>query len=317
MICHPTSLKAVIVAGLMISLFACAQEREQVAEPAEPEEPQFMSVVEVIDITTLERRVVHETEKSLEAPNWSKDGTFLICNGDGLLWRIPIEGGEPEQVNTDFATSLINDHGISPDGTQLVISHASEEDGTHRIYTLPIEGGVPKLVTETGRSYWHGWSPDGQRLTYVAFRNEDYDVYTISVDGGPETRLTEAPGLDEGPDYSADGEYIYFNSERDGKSQIWRVKTDGSEEEQMTFDEYGDWFPHPSPDGQWVAFLSHGPDVEGHPANDNVMLRMMPSEGGDIRVLAELVGGRGTLTSPSWSPDSKQFAFVSYRQVSD
>jgi Tol biopolymer transport system component len=95
--------------------------------------------------------------------------------------------------------------------------------------------------------------------------------------------------------------------------QIWRMKTDGRDQEQVTFDSYNDWFPHPSPDGQWIVFLSYEKGVEGHPANKDVMLRIMPAEGGEARVLTTLFGGQGTINVPSWSPDSKQVAFVSYR----
>ena len=95
--------------------------------------------------------------------------------------------------------------------------------------------------------------------------------------------------------------------------QIWRVRTDGSEAQQLTSDGSNDWFPHPSPDGKWVAFLSYEKGVKGHPANQDVMIRMMPAEGGAIQVLARLFGGQGTINVPSWSPDSTSLAFVSYR----
>jgi TolB protein len=41
------------------------------------------------------------------------------------------------------------------------------------------------------------------------------------------------------------------------------------------------------------------------------MLRLMPVAGGAPRVIAYLYGGQGTLNVASWSPDSKQIAFVS------
>ena len=34
---------------------------------------------------------------------------------------------------------------------------------------------------------------------------------------------------------------------------------------------------------------------------------------GKITVIAKLFGGQGTINVPSWSPDSKNFAFVSYQ----
>ena len=95
--------------------------------------------------------------------------------------------------------------------------------------------------------------------------------------------------------------------------QIWRMKADGSDQEQVTSDNYNNWFAHPSPDGKWIVFLSFEKDIKGHPANKDVMLRMMPAAGGEIQVLAKLFGGQGTINVPSWSPDSKTVAFVSYR----
>ena len=124
-----------------------------------------------------------------------------------------------------------------------------------------------------------------------------------------------AQGLDDGPDYSPDGKYIYFNSERTGRMQIWRMKPDGSEQEQVTADDYNNWFAHPSPDGKWIVFISFPKEVTGHPANQDVQLRLMPAAGGKIQTLARLFGGQGTINVPSWSPDSKNVAFVSYQPV--
>jgi TolB protein len=55
--------------------------------------------------------------------------------------------------------------------------------------------------------------------------------------------------------------------------------------------------------------------VSGHPENKDVMLRLMSLADKKITVLAKLFGGQGTINVPSWSPDSKQVAFVSYLQV--
>jgi Tol biopolymer transport system component len=56
--------------------------------------------------------------------------------------------------------------------------------------------------------------------------------------------------------------------------------------------------------------------VSGHPENKDVMLRMMSMKDGKITVLAKLFGGQGTMNVRSWSPNGKQFAFVSYQLVS-
>ncbi len=177
---------------------------------------------------------------------------------------------------------------------------------------MPIGGGTPRRVTKYSPSYWHGWSPDGKTLAYCAERNGEFDIYTIQVTGGEETRLTTAKGLDDGPDYSPDGRYIYFNSVRTGHMQIWRMHPDGNAQEQITFDEFNNWFPHISPDGKSMVFLSYEKDVTGHPPNKDVQLRLMTLSDGKIQVLAKLFGGQGTINVPSWSPDSRKVAFVSY-----
>jgi TolB protein len=276
-------------------------------------EPLIVSSLEIYTLDTGKRKIVYTNKQHFEAPNWSRDGKFLIYNSDGKLYRINTTGSKPELINTSFAVKCNNDHGISPDNSQLVISNNTEPSGESLIYILPFAGGEPKQITPVGPSYWHGWSPDGKTLAYCAERNGEYDIYTIPVTGGEEKRLTSATGLDDGPDYTADGKYIYFNSVRTGKMKIWRMLADGSGQEQVTTDEYNDWFAHPSPDGKWLVFVSYEADVEGHPANKNVTLRLMPLAGGKPKVIAKLFGGQGTINVPSWSPDSKQFAFVSYK----
>ena len=154
-------------------------------------------------------------------------------------------------------------------------------------------------------------SPDGK---LVAFRR-GWDLYTLDVAAGAETRLTTDKGLDDGPEYSPDGKFIYFNSVRTGTMQIWRMKPDGSGQEQVFSDDLNNWFPHISPDGQWMVFLTYGADVTGHPENKDVMLRVMALADKKITVLAKLFGGQGTINVPSWSPDSKRLAFVSYMLI--
>jgi TolB protein len=273
------------------------------------------SALSVVPIAGPDVSVVYIAPEHFEAPNWSRDGKSFIFNREGRIIKLPVEGGKPETIDTGFATRVNNDHGISPDGTQLVISDQSLEKHDSLIYTVPLVGGTPKRITKNAPSYWHGWSPDGKTLAYCAQRDGEFDIYSISATGGDETRLTTAKGLDDGPEYSPDGNYIYFNSVRSGLMQIWRMKPDGSGQEQVFNDEYNNWFPHISPDGKWMVFISFDKSVEGHPPNKDVTLRVMSLADKKISVLARLFGGQGTINVPSWSPDSKKLAFVSYQLI--
>ena len=274
------------------------------------------SRLEILDIETGARKVIYSTPNHIEAPNWSRDGKFLIYNSGGKLYKFDLAKGNPEVINSGMAINNNNDHGISFDGKMLAISNHTEENGkgSSIIYTLPIGGGKPFRVTEKGPSYWHGWSPNGKYLVYCAERNGDYDVYRVSAKGGKEKQLTKTPGLDDGPEYSLDGKFIYFNSTRTGMMQIWKMKPDGTKQEQVTFDNYQNWFAHPSPDGKWLIYISYPSEVPAtsHPHNQRVMLRAQPINGKEPKVMAHIYGGQGTFNVPSWSPDSKKVAFVSY-----
>lgn len=300
-------MKRIFLAAGLLLLCVGAQAQQKIT-----------SILEIMDVSTGERTTVKEFPYRIEAPNWTTDGKWLIYNSSGKVWKIaPFSPGEQEQINTGFATNCNNDHVLSADGKNIAISHGTHEDGRSRIYTLPIEGGTPQLITALGPSYLHGWSPDGKWLAYCAERNGNFDVYAIPAEGGVEVRLTEAEGLDDGPEYSPCGQYIWFNSVRSGLMQLWRMNADGSAQTQMTFDEgYNSWFPHVSPDGKDVLYIAYYKgDLKPHEhlANKNVELRIMPAEGGIPKTLAKLFGGQGTINVNSWSPDSRYVAFVSYR----
>jgi len=269
------------------------------------------STLETIDIASTDRRVVYVAQGRFEAPNWTRDGSSLVFNRNGHVERVPAGGGTSEVIDTGFATRCNNDHGISADGKLLAISDQSQQSAS-LIYVLPLDGGAPRRVTEQGPSYWHGWSPDGRTICFCGERQGQFDIYTVPAAGGAEAQLTRSAGHNDGPDYSPDGRFIYFNSDRTGTMQIWRMAPDGSNQEQLTSDEFNDWFPHISPDGKWMVFLSYAAGVTGHPADKDVTLRLMSLSDGKIRVLAKLFGGQGTINVPSWSPDSKRVAFVSY-----
>lgn len=272
------------------------------------------SALEVLDITTGHREVMSSSSAAWQAPNWTPDGKTLIYNLDGKLYNFDIATKESTLLNTEFADKNNNDHVLSMDGKQIGISHHPKEaNGKSIMYTLPINGGVPKKITDKSPSYFHGWSPDDQSLLYTGERNGDFDIYKISKDGGTEIQLTKSKGLDDGSEYSPDGKYIYFCSTRTSTMQVWRMDADGKNQTQLTSDELNNWFPHVSPDNKWIVFMSFPKEVAAneHPYYERVYLRLMPITGGQPKVISYVYGGQGTLNVPSWSPDSKKIAFVS------
>ncbi len=345
---HPAgaSTKVRMTGDFFIGIGVCAHDKDVVEkavfsnvaldqlQPASGKSV-LISSLETISVASTDRHVEYTAAAHFEAPNWSRDGKFLIFNQEGTLRRLALGNSEPTVISTAPQVHCNNDHGISPDGQWLALSDSSSDDHKSRVYVVPIGGGTPRLITPNAPSYWHGWSPDGKTLAFTGQRGgpievspapgsggqvqkldtSNFDVYSIPVEGGQEMRLTIAPGLDDGPEYSPDGAYIYFNSERTGQMQIWRMKPDGSDQEQVTSDESNDWFPHISPDGQSMVFLAYEKGVTGHPPDKDVELRLMSLKDKKVRVLAKLFGGQGTINVPSWSPDGQKVAFASYEYL--
>lgn len=273
-------------------------------------------------LSTGQSDLVYETTSSwIEAPNWTPDGSSLVLNADGLLYRIPVVGGELEPVPTGDLADLNNDHVLSPDGETIYVSSA---DG--HLYAVAVAGGSPRRITNDHgldfTHYLHGVSPDNMMLAYVGV--EPYqgvpggyrNIFTIPTAGGPDIQLTDSPVFTDGPEYSPDGQWIWFNSEQaartPGHAQIFRMRTDGTEVTQLSFDERVNWFPHVSPDGARVVYISFPPGTEGHPGDRDVILRVLSSDGGDATDVVSLQGGQGTINVNSWAPDSDRFAYVSY-----
>jgi len=287
--------------------------------------PSYSSRVIVHDFARATDTVVHQADAVWEAPNWSRDGRFLISNSGGSLYRIPVDGGTPQALAVDPSLRCNNDHDLSPDGKQIAISASSPSSRQSQIYVADADGSKSRLVISAAPSYFHGWSPDGKYLAFVANRDgKQYDLYRVVAAGGSEERLTSDPAYDDGTDYSRDGKWIYFNSDRGGGWNIWRIPSDGAgpddqKAQRITNDDLEDWFPHPSPDGKSLLFLSFPHGTEGHnDRNQHVAIRMIPMPGDRVtevqpQVIVELTGGQGTINVNSWSPDSRRFAYVSYQ----
>lgn len=261
------------------------------------------------------REVIYTAPRLLEAPNWSADGSYLLLSGEGRLWRLSLDDGRLERVSTKPVYGINSDHGISPDGESVAISAGP-------IYILPVAGGRPRQITQTAGCYFHSWRPDGGALAYTGKVDGSTRLFRVPAQGGPSLRLTIGPGRDDCPNYTPDGQWVYFNSDRSGSWQIWRIPAAGAgvsdqDAEQVTSDTFENWYPHPSPDNRWLVFLSYEKKTPGHPPNRPVRLRCLPLPGqsrhaGEVREIVPLLGGQGTMNGPSWSPDGKRFAYVSY-----
>jgi hypothetical protein len=288
----------------------------------------YRSKITIYDLGARSASTLYQADQVIEAPNWSRDGKFLLVNTGGSLYRLPVNGtGEPKLEKIELGEYRCNnDHDFSRDGKLLAFSASSPSSRQSQVYLAHADGSGVKLMTPASPSYFHGWSPDGKWLAFVGQRDKKFELYRVAASGGLEQRLTSKGGYDDGPEYTPDGKWIYFNSNRSGGWDIWRMPPDGAgsgdaKAEQITNDELEDWFPHISPNGKSMLVFSFPKGTAGH--NDKmegVVLRIAPTPGRKpapvrFEVLTTFFGGQGTINVNSWSPDSKKFAYVVYEPL--
>lgn len=278
----------------------------------------------VHSVETGENSLLIETsDLLLEAPNWTLQGDALILNGNGVLWRLPLHTLQLQEITITELPPLNNDHVLDPDGEHIYLSGYD-----WHLYRAPLAGG--DAIRITGKEgpdglmhFLHGVSPDGEQLAFVGVRTEGQaepfkllsaEIYTIDSDGTGYRQITSGGAPADGPEYAPDGKWLYFNTEAfSGHAQIARMRPDGSDLNRLTFGDTVDWFPHISPDGRLAVFLAYPEGTTGHPADLPVDIMVVRDDAWDRPSrAASLFGGQGTINVNSWSPDSRQFAFVAY-----
>ncbi|RTE10637.1 TolB family protein [Paenibacillus whitsoniae] len=190
---------------------------------------------------------------------------------DGLsrIYVLPLAGGKPTLI-TPMAPSYL--HGWSPDGLEL--AYCAERNGNYDIYTIPVDGGVERQLTDVpGLNDGPEYAPDGRHIWFNSTRSGLMQVWRMGTDGSEPTQMT----WDE-----------------DSNSWFPHLSPDGSMVAYLAYRK-GDVAPN------------------AHPPNKNVEIRLMPSSGGPYRTLVQLFGGQGTINVNSWSPDGRKLAFVSYQ----
>ena len=254
--------------------------------------------------------------RRIEAPNWLRDGSPLIYNSGGRIFRVPAPAGHPQAIDTGFATRCNNDHGVSPDGTCWRSATSRRDAGSRLIYTLPITGGTPGSSLRRAHRTGTAGRPTARRWLFAASAAASLTSTRFPSRAAKRQRLTTAPGLDDGPEYSPDGRFDLL------QLRAHRHDANLADENRRQRSRAG----HRRRIQQLVpASFTRRPvgwcfcrTRKMSPAtreNKDVTLRMMTLATKKIDVLGRFFGGQGTINVPCWSPDGRKIAFVTYQLV--
>ncbi len=274
-------------------------------------------------------------------PRWSPDGkrifhTNEIDKGSGDWERhslavVPAEGGKVKTVPIQFDEKIVKPawgggNDVSPDGKTIVFSGQTKKDTSWhwQIWTLPVDGGKPKQLTQTPASVLNGfpcWSPDGKTIAYVRARADkvystgfgEVNIYTIPVNGGdPKVLTSDSDSVKFCPiAWSPDGKLIAYFSTTDEeyfKAGILKIlsvndgvsRVVGKIELAHVHIELA-W----SPDSKRIAF-NYGPETY---AKDIRVISI--NDGSFVDIKTGLVDIN--IFHLDWSPNGDRFVFSGYQ----
>jgi|GEM_PF-3256573 len=216
------------------------------------------------------KRITADTIQA-QHPAWSPDGKWIAFNSSGHLSIISPDGSSIKQVtagDSDRAPSW------SPDCKNLFF--ISERSGLPQVWSVSLESGEPKQLTEEPEVYIFApqWLSGREVLVYTAGGK----IHTLDPNAGAKDIIPFTARL--------------TLSRKPYKRRRTKIPQPG---ERLPV--RGIYRPVSSPDGKHIAFAALG-DI------------WMSHEDGSVE---QLTSGRADDCDPSWSPDGRSICFVSNR----
>jgi len=269
-------------------------------------------------------KILYESEKTLTAASWNKEGSILSFQEEGQLQFLPYNSREqsgvvnrsgPEEDLFPFALSWLDDTRFlyTADG-QIKLGRVGSADTEVIPFSIELELERPVYATKKrflGEAtddlqvkgiFMPRISPDGYEAVMILMQ----DVWLREA-SGEMLQLTDDPYVEMAPVWSPDGQQIAYLSDRRGSFGIF-VRDLSSGEDRFISSVGGSaaglsW----SPDGQQLAYsASYGPR-QGR-------LFLCDVENGDLQMVGGLINS--SVGAPSWSPDNKTIALSTLRPYS-
>lgn len=265
-------------------------------------------------VSVAEAEPVTSGSQYIEGISVSPDGRWLTYDsnlrGNQDIYRLPLDGGEPEQLTTDPGQDYIPSW--SPSGEE--IAFYSFRHGSRDIFLMTADGrSVQRLTDFPGQERYPDWSPDENRIVFMGDMTGRSELHIISrqdrssgwsaplqitFDGGSEPR------------WAPDGRWIAYVTQ--GSLRV--VPPEGGEPRILASEETSDgWrpdFPEWSSDGRTVFYWARR-------TTSDASIWGVPVSGGRPRLLVRFDDPSKPPNRDEFTADASHFYFTLGRRESD
>jgi Tol biopolymer transport system component len=168
---------------------------------------------------------------TVQDASWSPDGERILLSQDGEIDVMDADGSGRRMLYRDRDAYTV-DPVWSPDGSTIAFTHLGR---TSELWVMGSDASDPHaLVTEVSMHDYSqnpaSWSPDGTRVAFGAFGDDDLQVYVVNADGSGLTQLTHDPQTALNPSWSPDGSQIaYLSTQESSGWVVYVMNADGSD----------------------------------------------------------------------------------------
>lgn len=244
---------------------------------------------------------------------------------------------------------------FSFDGTKLIfqstnnwsndsrgVTHKPADNGLgcYQMYVLDLDSDTVRLVsTGKGATTCGYFFPGDRRVLYSsthavgsecppkpkrdgAYRwaLDDYDIYSVRLDGQQMQRLTTSGGYDAEATISPNGKMIVWTSVKDGDLDLYTMNIDGTNVRRLTDDVGYDGGAFFSPDSTRIVYRAAHPSDPAEVAKYQDLLAQRLVEPGQLEIFVintdgshkqQVTSNGASNFSPYFHPDGKRIIFSS------
>lgn len=271
----------------------------------------------VASVRSTERHLANIRQLTVGRQNaeayFSFDGTKLIFQSTND-WSKDVLGNRSKPADAGLGCYQMYVMDLASDAIRLVSTGVGATTcgyffpGDRRVLYSSTHAANPNCPPKPKRDGAYRWALD------------DYDIYSVRLDGQQLQRLTSSPGYDAEATISPDGKTIVWTSVKDGDLDLYTMNLDGSNVRRLTDDVGYDGGAFFSPDSKRIVYRAAHPTDPSEVAKYKELLAQRLIEPGQLEIFVMNADGSGkkqvTTTgasnfSPYFHPDGKRIIFSS------